>query len=68
MVKMKEPTLGKTLRANGELLTIVFLTLRACDIVSWPWYIVLLPQIALNVIGVVLLAVLGVVTAWERSR
>lgn len=27
----------------AELMQIVFIVLRACDVVSWPWYVVLSP-------------------------
>lgn len=36
-------SIPKVVKKVAELMQIVFIVLRACDVVSWPWYVVLSP-------------------------
>ena len=36
-------SIPKVVKKVLDLLQIVFIVLRACDVVSWPWYVVLSP-------------------------
>lgn len=35
---------SKVINATTRWIGYILLVLRACDVVDWPWYIVLLPQ------------------------
>lgn len=35
----------KLIKVCLEYMTLLFLALRACDVIDWPWYIVLLPTV-----------------------
>lgn len=41
--KVKWQGVAKTIL---RYMTLLFITLRACDVINWPWYIVLSPVIA----------------------
>ncbi len=43
-----------------ELLQIVFIVLRACDVVNWPWYAVLSPLFAYAAWLILCAAICGV--------
>lgn len=45
----------------AELMQIVFIVLRACDVVSWPWYVVLSPLFAYAAWLILCAAICGVV-------
>ena len=36
-------SIPRVVKKVAELMQIVFIVLRACDVVSWPWYVVLSP-------------------------
>ena len=38
--------LGQLVGTSAKLLTLLFLALRACDVIDWPWYWVLSPTLA----------------------
>lgn len=42
-------------------MTLLFMTLRACDVITWPWYLVLSPTIGAIVFVAVCCAVVGIV-------
>lgn len=44
----------------AELMQIVFIVLRACDVVSWPWYVVLSPLFAYAALLILCAAICGV--------
>lgn len=44
----------------AELMQIVFIVLRACDVVSWPWYVVLSPLFAYAAWLILCAAICGV--------
>ena len=52
------------------ILFIVFLVLKLCGVIDWPWWWVTAPlwggAALLVLIGVVVLGVLGLILAWER--
>lgn len=63
---MKEYTKRwKIIGAVVRTLTLVFIALRACDVIDWPWWCVLAPIIAAYVFAMLLLIVVGAVYADE---
>lgn len=48
-----------------ELLQTVFLVLRACDVVSWSWYVVLSPLLTSTALWVLCAVICGVVAVSE---
>lgn len=64
---MKEDAkLWKIIGAVTRTLTLVFIALRACDVIDWPWWCVLAPTIATYAFAGLLLAVVGAVCADEE--
>ena len=43
-----------------NLVTLVFVALRACEIVQWPWYIVLLPSIVAYAVVIIFVIIVGI--------
>ena len=44
-----------------NFLTILFCTLRACDVITWPWYAIMAPVFIAYGIAIVGLIVLGII-------
>ena len=42
-MKNNEPNYGRALTGVMKILLFVFIALRACDVISWPWWGVLAP-------------------------
>jgi len=55
-------SLGEALREISYMLTIIFCVLRACDVITWPWYWVMSPLIFSWALGLSLLFILGAIT------
>ena len=51
--------LGKIIGTLSKWTTIVFITLRACDVIDWEWYWVLSPSVISIIISILGFAVLG---------
>lgn len=50
---------GTVISAISKWTTLVFLTLRACDIIDWAWYWVLSPSLIAIILGILGLALAG---------
>lgn len=50
----------KVVKKVLDLLQIVFIVLRACDVVSWPWYVVLSPLLTSAALLVLCAVICGV--------
>lgn len=50
---------GTVISDISKWTTLVFLTLRACDIIDWAWYWVLSPSLIAIVLGILGLALAG---------
>lgn len=58
---MKEDAkLWKIIGAVARTLTLVFIALRACDVIDWPWWCVLSPTIVALSFAALLLFVSGI--------
>lgn len=53
-------SIPKVVKKVLDLLQIVFIVLRACDVVSWPWYVVLSPLLAYAAWLILCAAICGV--------
>lgn len=51
----------------AELLQIVFIVLRACDVVNWSWYVVLSPLFAYTAAWLILCAAICGVAAVKNK-
>lgn len=51
--------LGKIVGTLSKWTTIIFITLRACDVIDWEWYWVLSPSVISLIIGILGLAFVG---------
>lgn len=63
--------MGKSLKSLCKLLNCVFLVfvaLRACDVVDWAWYQVFIPAFIRGGLAVAAVALLGYVKAKELSQ
>lgn len=61
---MKEDAkLWKVIGAVTRTLTLVFIALRACDVIDWPWWCVLSPTIAALTVAALLLITVGILYA-----
>ena len=67
-MKNNEPKYGRALTGVTKILLLVFIALRACDVISWPWWGVLAPLWAW--FGVILLsaAVVGFAKGAEDMK
>ena len=54
-------SIPKVVKKVLDLLQIVFIVLRACDVVSWPWYVVLSPLFTYAAWLILCAAICGVV-------
>ena len=59
-IKMIIKSLSEFLRTLGPILTLVFVSLRACDVVLWNWFWVLSPLIICEIMVILLYAIKGV--------
>ena len=50
---------GKGLKSLCYLLTILFCALRACDVIDWPWFLVMSPIFISWVIAIAALVIAG---------
>lgn len=50
---------GKGLNNLCYFLTMLFCTLRACDIIDWPWFLVMSPIFISWIIGIAALVIAG---------
>lgn len=63
---MKEDTkLWKIVGTVTRTTTLVFIALRACDVIDWQWWCVLAPTIATYAFAALLLIIVGAVYADE---
>ena len=53
-------SIPKVVKNVLDLLQIVFIVLRACDVVSWPWYVVLSPLLTSAALWVLCAVICGV--------
>lgn len=59
--------LPKIIRPILHYTTLVFITLRACDVIDWPWYAVLSPVIASVAVAVICCTILGMASVAEND-
>ena len=50
-------SLGKAAHSLCYFLTMLFCALRACDVITWKWYFVMMPLFVSEIIGVIALIV-----------
>lgn len=50
---------ANVLSAVSKWTTLVFLTLRSCDVIDWAWYWVLSPSLIVIILGIIGYAVKG---------
>lgn len=62
----KEKKWQTLLRSVVYYITLLFVTLRACDVIDWPWWCVLSPTIAALSFAAILLFVVGVLYASDN--
>ncbi len=67
MAKKAGEISAKTIRFLTTHLTLLFLALRACDVIQWPWYWVLSPLVLNLCVYVLSCLLVGCVTIWEKS-
>lgn len=60
MNKNKKPNIPQIFWNAAKLLIYVFLALRACGVVSWPWYVVLSPLLVAAVLWLLCAVVVAV--------
>lgn len=51
-----------------SFLTILFITLRACDIIHWSWYWVISPFLISLIISIIGVCVVGIIAMVENKR
>lgn len=54
-----------------DFLTLLFCTLRACDVITWPWYAIMAPVFiayGIAIIGLIVLGIIGLNGAIEDDR
>lgn len=56
---------GTVISSISKWTTLVFLALRACDVIDWAWYWVLSPSLIALIIGILGLALAGAAVANE---
>lgn len=54
-------SLGRALHSLCHFLTMLFCALRACDVITWKWYFVMMPLFVSEIIGVIALIVAGTI-------
>ena len=52
-------SLGESIHDLCYFLTALFCALRACDVITWKWYCVISPLLALEFIGIFALIIAG---------
>lgn len=52
----------------SSFLTMLFITLRACDIINWNWYWVMSPFLIPLSISIICVCVVGIITMIENKR
>lgn len=54
-----------------DFLTLLFCTLRACDVITWPWYAIMAPVFiayGIAIIGLIIIGIVGLNGAIEDGR
>lgn len=54
-----EPTTRFSLSELALWLTVIFTVLRVCEIIDWPWWVILMPLFVNVVILIILLCLVG---------
>ena len=67
MAKKSKGIAGKIIRVLTTYLTLLFLTLRACDVIDWPWYWVLSPLLLTLCILLLSCVLLGTIAIAENE-
>jgi hypothetical protein len=62
--KSKATRAGETIKETSWLITLVFISLRADDVITWPWYRLISPIIISWLAAGVILAIAGLITAY----
>lgn len=68
MKKLKWVEVIKTLLTY---MTLVFIALRACGIINWPWYCLLIPAViplSVYIICAIIVGIIGIVEAAEHHE
>lgn len=52
-------SLGKAINEFCRFLTILFCTLRACDVITWKWHWIISPLIFCEVVGIIAIMIAG---------
>ena len=60
-------SIGKVIGWLLKMTTTVFIVLRACDVIDWPWWKVMMPTFVFFGFSVVMLAFCGVTVAIAAS-
>lgn len=61
--KKTDEKIGRIFGNAALYVTLLFITLRACDVIDWPWWCVLSPVIATLSFSLLMLAVVGILYA-----
>lgn len=64
---MKEKNVNMNLGDFSILLTIIFIVLKLCNVITWNWFWVLSPTIFLVSIIILMRIIIGVI-AWINNR
>lgn len=51
-----------------NMISVLFITLRACDIISWDWWAVMLPQLIVFGFAVLLTLISGLIVGGENDN
>lgn len=65
MGKQISKVIGGIVKFFDSYLTLLFLTLRACDVIDWPWYWVLSPLLLSLCVFVLSCLLVGGITVLE---
>lgn len=55
--------LGRSIKESCYFLTILFCTLRACDVINWSWFWIMSPIFFSWVLALIGFSIVGVITA-----
>lgn len=58
---------GNIVSAISKWTTLVFLVLRACDVINWEWYWILSPSLIAGIMGILGLALAGAASANDNE-
>lgn len=54
-----------------DFLTLLFCALRACDVITWPWYAIMAPifiAYGIAIVGLIIIGIVGLNGAIEDGR